>query len=117
MANQNIEIDLGAGPSDEDQAQVGSENYSSRSRAECSAYKDQILRHYPVPEGVSAGIRTCVSPHELGSYRELSAVYNCESGQAWAYAIEGDTKKVLRSWDDVSRIALGLPAQEEVAHA
>ena len=108
MATQKYEIEVGAAPSEEDQAQVGSENYSSRSRAECAAYRDQILRHYPMPEGVEVGIRTNVNPHEYGSYRELSLVYSCLYGEKWAMAVGNDSNGVLSKWDDIARTALGL---------
>lgn len=113
MADQKYEIELGSAPSDEACAQVGAENYSARARAECAAYKDQILRHYPMPENVACGIRTSLNPHEFGSYRELSAVYSCFRGEQWAMAIECDSKGVLRTWDNASRLALGLPVSED----
>lgn len=102
------EIEVGSAPSEESCAQVGEENYSKRSRKECAAYKSQILRHYPIPEDVDAGIRILVSPHEMGSYREVALTYSDEAGAAWAEQVESDTKCVLRKWDEISMQALGL---------
>lgn len=102
------EIEMGPVPGEEDCAQAGEEEYSAKSRKECAAFKAQILRHYPIPDGVDAGIRICVFPHELGSYREVVLAYCDMSGFEWANLVEKDVKNVLGHWDDVAIQELGL---------
>lgn len=109
MIKTNLEeIEIGPTPHEEDCAQAGEDGYSKRSMRECAAYKAQILRHYPIPEGAIAGIRITLNPHELGSYREVVVAYGDQAGFEWAASVEKDSKGVLATWDDKARAELGL---------
>lgn len=103
-----FESEVGSAPSEEMCAEVGFPNYAAQSRRECEAFKAQILRHYPIPEGVDAGVRISVSPHDFGSYREVAVAYMDEAGCAWATSVEQDEKGVLAHWDDQALNELGF---------
>lgn len=105
---KHFTTEIGPSPCDEHCAQVGSPGYAAQSRNECEAFKAQILRHYPVPTGVNAGVQITLSPHELGSYREVAVAYIDQAGADWAASVEADDKKVLLTWDEQSMEALGL---------
>lgn len=111
-------IELGPTPAEEECAQVGDHNYADRSRTECEAFRAQILRHYPVPEGLGqqAGLRIVSNPHEFGSYREVEVAYDPFSVRAttWAHQVEADRIGRLNKWDHEARAILGI---SEAVHA
>lgn len=110
-------LTIGPAPWNEECAQVGCEEYLDRSRKETSAFRRQILRHYPVPEGVDhAGVRVCSNPHEFGSYREVEVAFDPGSTQAcaWAHQVEADPKAALARWDSLARTELGLVTEVAV---
>ncbi|MBS3912806.1 MAG: hypothetical protein KGZ70_13565 [Hydrogenophaga sp.] len=119
MLKLNLDyLSIGPAPSEEQCAQVGDDEYSTRSRRETAAYRRQILRHYPVPaecEDVLAGLRICSNPHEFGVYREVEIAYDASSAAAcrWAHAVEADPKGVLRRWDRDAIAELGLRTPAE----
>jgi hypothetical protein len=95
-------------PRFEGAARPGSHGYAKKSRATCEAMKAQILRHYPIPNGVDAGIQTLVLPHENGSQRTLALAYCDTAGGQWVERVLADPKMVLSTWDAESIKALGL---------
>lgn len=105
-------IEVGSSPSGEDCAQVGDADYVRRSRTECSVFRSQILRHYPVPVGLEqqAGLGIASNPHEHGPYRVVDIGYDPFSVRAslWASQVTSDPKGVLARWDEEARHALGL---------
>jgi hypothetical protein len=108
MRTPFLSVNFPGTPRFEVAAQPGSHGYAKKSRAACEAMKAQILRHYPVPNGVDAGIQTLVLPHENGSQRTLALAY-CESaGGQWVELVLADPKMVLSTWDAESIKALGL---------
>lgn len=111
-------IEIGTVPHEEYAAQLGiEEDYSSRNRAECAAYKAQIIRAYGFPpEGVT--LVTTSNRHEFGNYREVAVRIDgchsadaCEAAWNYAYQVEGDKDSKLARWDEQARAELGLPAE------
>ena len=109
-------IELGPTPAEEQCAQVGDHNYAGRSRTECEVFRAQILRHYPVPEGLEqqAGLRIISSPHDFGNYREVEIAYDPFSVRAteWARQVEADSMGLIIKWDQEARAKLGLTETE-----
>lgn len=94
-------LTIGPVPFDEDCAQVGTPNYSSRARPECQRFMAQILRHYPDTDH-SGYLAIKQFPHEHGIYLEVCAVFDDEDEASinWAFSIEADDKSVLARWDN-----------------
>jgi hypothetical protein len=91
---------IGSAPVEEDCAQVGSPDYSTKARAECRRFMDQIKRHYPEPENGWLQVKS--NPHDFGTYYEVVACYDPSDADSahWAFDVEGDVKNVLMVWDD-----------------
>ncbi len=85
-------------PIDEPCAQVGDPDYYELARAECQAFKDQLIRTFGNPPG-NASITVGQNPHDFGTYLDLRLNFNDESEEEsdWAYEIEGDTPY---NWDE-----------------
>lgn len=79
-------ISIGSVPFDEDCAQVGSENYRERARAECARFRDLLQKLYP-----AAQFRVKSFPHDFGTYYEVVAYYddNDEEQVKAAFDAEG----------------------------
>lgn len=80
-------LSLGCAPTDEDCAQVGSDDYGPRSRRECRAFVRALRKKFgPEPEGA----RICVKkfPHDFGSYREVVVEYDDDNEEALQYALK-----------------------------
>lgn len=90
---------IGSTPHGESCAQVGSDNYDSRARAECRLFMQQITKHYPEPENGYLKIKS--NPHDFGTYYEVAAYYEDDDSIAseWAFDIESDKKNVLELWE------------------
>jgi hypothetical protein len=93
-------LELGPTPAEESCAQVGDPDYSTKARAECQRFVDQILRHYPDTDH-SGYVTIKRFPHDFGTYYEVCAVYDEDDSASvdWAYDIEADKKGVLSRWD------------------
>ncbi len=99
-------LELGPCPHGEECAQVGSDDYGDRSRAEVRAYIGQLVRTCGEPaEGVS--LRCKSFPHDFGSYVEAVVSFDCddESQCEYAYRLES---KGPEFWDAEARKELGL---------
>ena len=93
-------VDIGPGPYEEDCAQVGEPDYAERSRKECTAFKYQLLRMFPPPEGASVVVRS--HQHDFGVYREVAVKFDSENEAAadYAYMLEGESPKF---WDELAK--------------
>jgi len=103
-------LNIGSAPHNEDCAQVGRDDYSERSRAECRVFAAQIERHYPAPENAYVTVKRF--PHDFGDYREVCAVFddNDEAACSWAYNVEADDLGMLATWDEIALAELKQPA-------
>lgn len=92
-------IHIGSTPHEEDCAQVGAPDYAQKARAECTRFRDQILRHYPEPDHGYLAVKGF--SHDFGTYYEVIARFddNDEDAVRWAFAIEADEKGVLARWE------------------
>ena len=99
-------IFLGPVPLSEDCAQVGSPQYFEKSRKECRAYINQLIRIFGEPPmGSALKIKPC--PHDFGTYHEVVAVFDdfYPDSCRWAFEIEEDLP--LR-WDSEALIDLTI---------
>lgn len=108
-------IEVGAGPSCADVAQVGEANFAARNRSECRAFIRQIVRAYGQPPvGVSLVLTT--NQHEFGTYREVGieieplSIEQVRTASDWANAVECDSQCKLEDWDAEALLELGLEA-------
>ena len=94
-------LSIGSTPYGEDCAQVGATeyDYATRARAECKAFMQQIVKHYPEPDNGYLKIKA--NPHDFGTYYEVNAVYDMDDNEAyvWALSVERDEKGVLEFWE------------------
>lgn len=98
-------ITIGSTPSGEDCAQVGTWDYMRKSRRECRAFINQIIReHGEPPEGASLRIKSF--SHDFGTYHEVAVYYDDSNTAACDYAIgvEGNTAEY---WDSEALLELG----------
>jgi hypothetical protein len=90
-------LTLGPTPCDEACAQVGSDDYPERSRAECKRYLTLLRTLYgPEPEGAALVVKSF--PHDFGTYREVCVVYDDDNPRAaeYAYLLE---RNLPTTWD------------------
>lgn len=101
-------ITIGSTPCNEDCAQVGRDNYDEKSRKECQAFKNQLIRKFgEPPHGARVSIKSF--PHDFGSYREVVCYYDdvIPESVEYAYKLEGDSAE---AWDTDALIELsGTP--------
>jgi hypothetical protein len=101
---------IGSSPIDEDCAQVGSPDYSRKSRIELRAFINQLKRAFPELNNEDCPVRLSIKsfPHDFGTYHEVVANYNDdnEAGLELACKLEGNTPE---NWDE--------QAKEEIAEA
>lgn len=110
-------IDIGPVPHEENAAQTTDPDFAKKNRAECAAFKSQIVRAYGEPPA-GCTLRTIGNPHDFGMYREISVCIGDvnsveERDAAWdyAYRVESDRDQHLARWDATARVALGMPVE------
>ncbi len=97
-------ISIGATPSDEECAQVGTPDYPEKSKAECRAFKHQLERTFrDCPDGTYFTVKSF--PHDFGSYREVVVSYDDddEESREFAYHVENNAPS---TWDDIAKMQL-----------
>jgi hypothetical protein len=91
-------MEFGASPYDEDCAQVGTVDYSTKANKEMKAYINQLNRMFP--EAESMGIRFKIKwfNHDFGSYGEVCGYWNIddETADGYIYVIE---RNLPATWD------------------
>ena len=98
-------LNIGPAPCEEDCAQVGSPDYTKRSRKECRAFLNQLERQFgEPPDGAYLTIKTF--PHDFGSYREVCVAFDDNDQEAthYAFKLEGETPA---RWDEDAKKEVG----------
>jgi len=91
-------INIGPTPPAEDCAQVCSENYPQKARAECRRYIKVIREKLgEEPEGARLAIKSF--PHEFNTYYEVVCYYESENIKARDYAFGIEDNGPL-TWDE-----------------
>ena len=107
-------IYLGSSPPEEDCAQVGSDDYHVKARAECQAYRNQLYRFLKA-KGYSKGdlpadfaLTIKSEQHDYGTYLEVVVRFNSEDEKSWdlAQLLEGESPT---EWDQEARDELNYP--------
>ena len=101
-------IDLGAAPSDEACAQVGSPDYYDHASKECLAYIRQLRRTLgQEPDG--ARLATARNPHDFGTYLSVVCHYDVNVPASIEYAFRCESAGP-REWDELARRELATQA-------
>ena len=104
----NIErIEVGATPYDEDCAQVGSADYSSKANKEMKAYINQLNRKFPDAENKGVNFKIKWFSHDFGSYGEVCIVWDTDNAIADEYAYIIDSG-IPANWDKEARKELDI---------
>lgn len=91
-------MEIGPTPSDEECAQVGSEGYEVRARAECERFIALIRKTVgEEPNGAKLVVKR--SPHDFGTYYEVAVKFASDIPEAveYAYLVE---RMAPDSWDE-----------------
>lgn len=103
-------LEIGCAPSFEDCAQVGEPDYPERSRKECQAFLNQLMRKFSnPPDGAKLSVRT-----EGGEYstRDVVCWFDPEKPKSYEYALKIERNTPM-FWDNEAREELGLGRREE----
>ena len=95
-------IELGPVPAGENCAQVGTDNYLSRSMRECEVFRRMLERVFPIPEGLPVKYVVRSHAHDFGAYREVSVRY-CGGDTAASDFAFGVESSVPDAWDPVAQ--------------
>lgn len=79
-------LEIGCSPASEPCVSVGQEDYPKQARIQCMALRNQLLRSFPTPAGVTAWLSTKGNAHDFGTYYEVAVHYDDESEAATDYA-------------------------------
>lgn len=90
-------LDLGSAPSDEDCAQLGSDDYEVRAKRECRALVNQLKRQCGTPPP-NTRFRIKSNPHDFGTYYSVVIEFDPEDDEAAAYAYRCDEASPSQ-WD------------------
>ena len=85
-------ISIGSSPTDEDWAQVSSENYLSKAIEECRRFIGLLRKKFEdEPEGARLKVKSF--PHDFGTYHEVVCYYDDAIKESFEYALllEGNT--------------------------
>ena len=110
-------IELGASPSGEDCAQLGTPGYYERMTVEIGELRRMMERVHPVPLGyVSARYGRKAFEHDFGMYYELCAYFDDRDFVSIQWALDAE-ELVPERWDDKARQALSavLTIEEQAA--
>jgi len=105
-------ISIGSSPCDEKCAQVGESNYSTKGRAECRAYANQLRRTYG-EEPAGAVISTKGFPHDFGTYYEVVCYFEEGNEKAQEYAFK--LEEGASCWDAAAHAELSQPRSCNIA--
>jgi len=91
-------IEIGSSPSEEDCAQVGTENYRERAIIECKRFIELIRRHLgQEPENAKLAIKSF--EHDFGTYCEVVCYYSTDDEESLKYAFRCESN-APSAWHD-----------------
>jgi hypothetical protein len=92
-------IEIGPVPSDEQCAQVGSNNFYKNCMTECKAFM-QAIRKKLGEEPSWAQLSIKANPHDFGTYYEVVCYYDDEHPESLEYALKCESD-APRTWTEV----------------
>ena len=106
-------IEIGSSPWGEECAQLGSEGYSERGRAECRAYIGQLyrlleangFRRNELPDGFALTVKG--NSHDFGTYYEVVCRFSTYDEKAFDLSFWLE-ENIPEFWDDVAKAEIGL---------
>lgn len=100
-------LEIGPVPSDESCQQVGTASYdSTKARAECRAFANQIARVCGAPPfGAKLVVKS--NPHDFGTYHEVAVKYDDSEPEAVDYAMQVESTSIP-NWDSHAKLELGI---------
>lgn len=94
------ELFLSPTPVGEDCAQLGSQDYHSKAKKECSSFINQLKREFGEPPAFSR-IRIKQCPHDFGTYLDVVVEFDDENDEATQYAYKLEAN-LPENWDKES---------------
>jgi len=89
---------LAPAPVEEDCAQVGTDEYPTRARAECRRFIALLRKKFgPEPEGARLAVKSF--PHDFGDYLEVICYFDDTLPASVAYAYRCE-EHLPATWDD-----------------
>lgn len=84
-------LNIGSTPAEEDCAQIGSDDYAPRAKAECKRFIE-VIRKKLGNEPAGATLKMKGFPHDFGTYYEVVCEYdeNNEKAMNYAFKCESD---------------------------
>jgi hypothetical protein len=105
---------VGSSPPEETCAQVGSDDYYTRARRECTAYIEQLRRALGrEPDGARLSIKSC--PHDFGDYLEVVCHFESDKPDSVDYALRCESDGPPR-WDGQALLELYPNPKGELDH-
>lgn len=101
-------FDISPTPSDEECAQVGTDDYYRRAKIECTAFKHQLRRHFGDEHAHGCMLVTRTNPHDFGDYYEVVIFYNDKNSESMRFAADVE-RRTPTHWDE--------EAKKEIAEA
>jgi hypothetical protein len=92
-------FDIGSTPSDEECAQVGTPDYYRRAKIECTAFKNQLRRHFGDEKRHGCLLVTRANPHDFGDYYEVVIFFNDKDPKSEVFALKVESE-TPSNWDD-----------------
>lgn len=107
-------MELGAAPYDVHPAQVGQDDYSEKSRKECAAFKNQLLRILKkktetLPDTFSLIVKSFY--HDFGTYYEVVCKFKSDNENAWNLYDFLD-ENIPANWDEEAMKELNITSIE-----
>ena len=88
-------------PVEEDCAQVGTDEYTARARAECQRFIALLRKKFgPEPDGARLAVKSF--PHDFGDYLEVICYFDDTLPESVEYALHCEDN-LPATWDDASR--------------
>jgi hypothetical protein len=95
---------LAPAPIEEDCAQVGTDDYTARARAECRRFIALLRKKFgPEPEGARLAVKSFM--HDFGEYLEVICYFDDTLPESVEYALHCEDN-LPATWDDESRTPL-----------
>lgn len=108
-------VELGPTPSDEDCAQVGTDNYRERAFEECRKYI-ALIRQKMGTEPRGARLKITSNPHDFGTYYEVVCEYDDQFPRSvdYAFACESDGPQ---TWGDTTPVTITPSESEDLSES
>jgi hypothetical protein len=98
-------FDIGPTPCDEECAQVGTDDYYRKAKIECTAFKNQLRRHFGDEKRHNCMLVTRTNAHEFGDYYEVVCFYLDQDPESEKFADKIANETPI-TWDDEAKLEI-----------